>query len=394
MSSDGGVVLAINIASVAAGRPSCSLHPWPPIVAGMSIDAATVPPVLTIRPGHPSPRVAVITGSYGAGHDSAAREVARVLRAAGCAVEVHDIVTLLPWRLGPVLRGVYYAQLRRRPGSWDTTLRLLQPGRSLHRLVTSLLGAAVGAVVGATRGCDLVITTHPFGAQTLGQARRTGQLTAPAVTYLTDASVHSLWIHPGVDLNLAIHQVAAHEALRWGGPAAVVRPLLPPAILDAFDHEVADPLASHRIVGPRALVTGGSLGMGELEQTARDITAIGMTPVVLCGTDSRLQRRLSRLPGVVALGWRDDLPALLATSDCVVQNAGGFTSLEALASGTPVITYRPLPGHGVANSLNLELAGMIPFARTRDDLAVLIAAALRAPRIDRLPAGAPDLLPC
>ncbi|MEO7421182.1 MAG: hypothetical protein ABIU87_02170 [Ornithinibacter sp.] len=361
----------------------------------MTMSTATIPsrPLLDLMPGAPTPRIAVITGSYGAGHNSAARELACVLRAAGCEVEIHDIVSLLPWRLGPALRAAYYAQLRRHPDSWGTTLELLEPGRRLHRVATQLLRIAVAPVVEAARGCDLVITTHPFGAQALGHARISGQLTAPAVTYLTDTSVHSLWIHPGIDLNLAIHQVAADEARRWGGQTSIVRPLVSLGGLDAAAGEVDDPLAAREILGPRVLVTAGSLGMGDLERTSRDILATGlMEPVVLCDTDAGLQRHLAGIPGVIALGWRDDVAALMATSACIVQNAGGFTSLEALTSGTPVITYRPLPGHGVANSINLDRAGLIPWARSRNDLALLLAAARSAPRIDRLPTTAPGIL--
>ncbi len=351
----------------------------------MSIDAVATHPVLHLLPGVRR-RVAVVTGSYGAGHDSAARELARVLSAAGCDVEVHDVVPLLPWRLGPALRAAYYAQVRHHPASWGTTLRLLEPGRRLHRLATSLLGVAADRVVAATHGCDLVLTTHPFAAQALGHARATGRLAVPVVTYLTDASVHALWIHPGVDLNLAIHEVAAQEARAWGGPTTVVRPLVPPGVGQQAEPGAPDPLADHAVIGPRALVTGGSLGMGDLERTARDIVATGaMTPVVLCGTDARLRRRLARVPGVIALGWREDVPALMATSACVIQNAGGFTSLEALASGTPVITYRPLPGHGAASSANLERAGLVPWARTPVDLALLLAAAATSVHVDRLP---------
>lgn len=351
-------------------------------------------PLLALTPGAPAPRVAVISGSYGAGHDRAAREIARVLTEAGCVVETHDIVTVLPWRIGPLLRTLYYAQLRYRPTSWERTLRLLEPGRSAHRLVSRLLALAAGPVIAVTRGCDLVVTTHPFGAQALGHARLAGQLSAPAVTYLTDTSVHSLWIHMGIDLNLAIHDVAATDARRWGGATDVVRPLLPTSSLGISSKNDRATVTAWDLVGPWALVTGGSLGMGELEQTARDILHDGqMMPVVLCGTDDRLRRRLSTVPGVVALGWRDDVPALMAASDCIVQNASGLTSLEALASGTPTVTYRPLAGHGVANSINLEKAGLIPWARTTDDLAQLLAAARTAtPRLSRLPIDAPDFL--
>ena len=58
-------------------------------------------PVLDLARGA---RVSIVTGSYGAGHDAAARELATHLRDAGCAVTVHDIADLLPVRLGAVLR--------------------------------------------------------------------------------------------------------------------------------------------------------------------------------------------------------------------------------------------------------------------------------------------------
>jgi processive 1,2-diacylglycerol beta-glucosyltransferase len=346
-------------------------------------------------------RVSIVTGSYGAGHDAAARELSCHLAGAGCAVSVHDIADLLPFRLGPILRSTYYTQLRVRPGSWGTTLRRLEPGRFLHHAAKAGLLMGAGPVARAVAGADLVLTTHPFGAQALGHARRRGWLEAPTVTYLTDASVHGLWVHPAVHLHLAIHDVAASQARAYGGRAVTVRPLVPtPAspVADPVCRAAArvarpDPLAGLEIIGPRALVVGGSLGIGELEVTASDIVATGlMTPVVVCGSNAALRERLDEVPGVYALGWRDDLAELLATSDCVVQNAGGFTSLEALASGTPVITYRPIPGHGTSNADNLDRAGMVPWARTPDALRILLQASAGQPRVDRLPVDAPTVL--
>jgi UDP-N-acetylglucosamine:LPS N-acetylglucosamine transferase len=97
-------------------------------------------------------------------------------------------------------------------------------------------------------------------------------------------------------------------------------------------------------------------------------------------------------PGVVALSWRDDLPAVIAASDCVVQNAGGFTSLEALAAGTPVVTYRPIPGHGVTNALALKEAGLAPWPRDVEALRRVLAGMLTVDRHDRLPHDAPTLV--
>ena len=344
------------------------------------------PRTLLADPG--ASRVAIVSGSYGAGHDAAAREIAAGLTAAGARVTTYDVVELLPAHLGPLLKRAYYAQLRRAPATWSTTLSCVEPGRPLHRSIVGLFGLADQRVVAAAPGCDLVIATHPFAAQALGSARRRGLLGVPVATYLTDASVHGLWVHPSVDLHLAITDIAAAQARGWGGRATTVQP-----VVRVGRRCGEDPLAEYEVFGPRALVTGGSLGIGELEQSARDIVATGvMTPVVACGSNTELRRRLERVPGVVALGWRDDLPDVIAASDCVVQNAGGFTSLEALAAGTPVVTYRPIPGHGITNAAGLEEAGLAPWPRTVDDLRLGLRRVLTAGRFDRLPHDAPTVL--
>jgi UDP-N-acetylglucosamine:LPS N-acetylglucosamine transferase len=333
-------------------------------------------------------RVAVVSGSYGAGHDAAAAALGRHLAEAGAATTTYDVAELLPLGMGRVLKRAYYAQLRRAPATWGRTLSYVESGRFWHRATVGALGLGDQRVVEAVAGADLVIATHPFAAQALGSARSRGLLSVPVVTYLTDASVHALWVHPAVDLHLAIHDVAAEQARRRGGRAVTVQPMVRLGRRGAID-----PLAAYETFGPRALVTGGSLGLGELEECARDIVAGGvMTPVVACGSNDALVERLSLVRGVVAIGWRDDLPDVIAACDCLVQNAGGFTSLEALAAGTPVVTYRPIPGHGVTNAENLARAGLAPWARTPAELEAALRAVSTTDRRDRIPHDAPTVV--
>jgi UDP-N-acetylglucosamine:LPS N-acetylglucosamine transferase len=60
----------------------------------------------------------------------------------------------------------------------------------------------------------------------------------------------------------------------------------------------------------------------------------------------------------IVIGWTDRMPELMAAADVVVENAGGLTSLEAFASGTPVVTFRPIPGHGRDNVKGMLAAGV------------------------------------
>jgi processive 1,2-diacylglycerol beta-glucosyltransferase len=348
--------------------------------------------------GREAPKtVQIISGSYGAGHDAAAREIEVRLRAAGHVVRRADVVDLFPAGLGRLLRWAYFGQLRMSPRSWGFLLSHLKPGRWSYRVAIRLLSLAAPRIAELTAGdVDLVFSTHPFASQALGRLRATGRLAVPAVTYLTDASVHPLWVHPAVDLHLALHEDAARQARALGGNTTAVQALIPRACT-APPSETLGELRLRLglpVEDDIALVVGGSHGVGDLEATAADVAASGLAhPVVLCGHNTRLRQRLEGRLGVVALGWRDDIPDLMRASDCVVQNAGGFTSLEALAIGVPVLSYRCLPGHGTANAVALERAGLVPWARSVAELTRLLGAALSSVATD-LPVrtAAPDLL--
>jgi UDP-N-acetylglucosamine:LPS N-acetylglucosamine transferase len=323
-------------------------------------------------------RIAVVSGSYGAGHDAVAAEVATRLLGAGAAVTRHDIAGLLACRTGQALRWTYLRQLRMFPETWGATLTTLGSDNRASRTTRTLLSRLGARLLGEVSAADLVISTHPFASQVLGSARAAGALTTPVVTYLTDASVHRLWVHAGVDLHLAIHEVAALQARAMGARVEVVDPVVPTPERPTFGDGWSPPWP----VGDRvALVVGGSQGIGRLEDAARDVLATRlMTPVVACGSNRRLHRRLSRVPGVTPLGWRTDLQALMAAADCVIQNAGGMSSLEALAARTPTLTYLPIPGHGHENALALDRAGLVPHVRDAAALEAALGAVLQGRR--------------
>jgi processive 1,2-diacylglycerol beta-glucosyltransferase len=352
------------------------------------------PGVTLLAPGRPR-RVHVISGSYGAGHDAAAREIALRLEAEGHHVERWDVVEMYPARLGRLARWLYLRQLDLVPRSWERLLARLQPGTRALWAACAFMGLAAPRVLElAQEGADLFVSTHPFASQVLGRLRASGRLVVPTVTYLVDASVHPLWVHESVDLHLGLHEGAVAATRALGGRADRVAPLVPAAYLPHRGISVNQRLAVRRALGLSAtqrmvLVVGGSLGIGQLEQTASEIRDTGLAvPVVVCGTNAALHDRLVLVPGVVPLGWRDDLPALIQTADCVVGNAGGFTAWECLAAGTPVITSRSLPGHGTTNAAALAEAGLASWARTSGELRDALARVLgESQETDDLPAG-------
>jgi UDP-N-acetylglucosamine:LPS N-acetylglucosamine transferase len=316
-----------------------------------------------------SKRIVVISASFGAGHDGVAAELDRRLTARGFGVERHDFVNLVPAPLGRLLREVYHQQLTTAPRTWGWLLAAAGAGAGGAARLTALADRALLGVTGT--GAAAVVSTYPLASQALGRLRSQGRLAAPVCTYLTDLSVHPLWITPGVDVHIGLHDDAARQAKELG--AADVR-VVAPAVGPGFALPAPMPAPDGP---PRALVVAGAWGVGAVEQTAADIAATGLaTPVVVCGRNERLRRRVHRAGHAVALGWGDDMPALLRGCHIVVQNAGGLSSLEALAAGVPVVTYRCLPGHGAANAEALDRIGWVPWLRDRAGLAAGLRDAL------------------
>jgi UDP-N-acetylglucosamine:LPS N-acetylglucosamine transferase len=185
--------------------------------------------------------------------------------------------------------------------------------------------------------------------------------------------VHRLSVSSAATLTVALTDIAARQARRWGARlAAVVPPLVAPAFRPARGPLERERLRAsfHLPIRLRlALVLSGSWGVGQVEETMSDIAGTGLAaPVVLCGRNYALRARVLAAGYRHVLGWVDDMAALIQACDVVVQNAGGLTAAEALASAVPVLTYRCLPGHGTTNAAALDAEGLVPWVRSPDDL--------------------------
>jgi processive 1,2-diacylglycerol beta-glucosyltransferase len=324
-----------------------------------------------------------VTASVGGGHNGAACELNRRLTERGVLVAQLDLLALAPW-VGALTTAAYVAMLRWAPWSYQLLYLALNRSRVLARLASYLLWAARRRLIRVIPpNTGFIVSTYPMASQLLGQLRRRKRLTAPVATFLTDFSVHRLWIAAGVDMHLAIHQVPAGQARRQRAANVVVsgplvrgdfRPL-DPLTRDEVRRQYRLP-ADERL----ALLVGGSWGVGDIAQAARDVARTGqVVPVVVCGQNATLRRRLEADGIRHCLGWVDDMPRLLGAVDVLVQNAGGLTSLESFAAGVPVLSYRCIPGHGRSNAKALAEAGLACAVRRESDLVGAVTAVLNEP---------------
>lgn len=336
----------------------------------------------------PASRVLIVSGSVGAGHDGAARELAERLRAAGVSVAVKDLLAALPRWLSVFVREGYTTSVDHVPAAFQLLFSRLENEGSLWQIARALCARADDRVAHwlDEGSYDLVVSTYPLAGQVLGDLRASGRCRVPVVTYLTDPAAHRFWVHPSVDRHLTVTSATADQGTTdYGVPLTPAGPLVParfgtavsPSELRRAREELDLPAGL-----PVALLAGGSFAFGLLPSVA-DVAAAGLVPVVLCGRNERLRRHVARVPGAVALGWRTDVHVLLQVADVLVHNAGGLSFTEALVAGLPAVTYRPIPGHGRANAAVLERFGLAPWPRTREELVDALHEQVRAGRSPR-----------
>lgn len=303
--------------------------------------------------GWPRRRVLLVPGSSSTGRQAAAIACATSLEALGWTTYTLDATWLGDHGWGPAAEAAVRRVLTV-PGLHDAFhFAALRTGNKLAlqadavtrmRLVPKLRDYLDRHPV------EMVISISPAGASAVSTV-------APRYPFMrhivmcTDASPHRLWIHPRVDLYL-VRSVAAEPAVHRFQPDARVV-VIPPPVRAQFYRPPTQQGAriglgvqeNERCV----LLIAGSRGEGPLADIAEALAAAGLNVLAVAGDNSRLERRLrdvaERSPAVLAFGFTDRMPELMAAADLVITIPGGSCA-EARTVGRPLLLLDLVQGHG------------------------------------------------
>ncbi len=339
-------------------------------------------------------KVLILTAAVGGGHEAAGRAVRAELECAGYTVTMADGLRTMSRILDLALVRGYRRQVRGVPRTLSAVFALTSRragAAAIRILVGSLFARRLLATLSKERP-DLVVSTYPLVTSALGRLRKNGRLRVPAIAVIADYGVHPLWVDPRVDLHLVVSRPSAELAESAGGITSLVRMPVAPALRGAPSREEARSALGLSREGFVILIVGGAWGIGNLQEAARCAAGSGASTIVVTGSNTALQRRLAaefaREENVQVLGWRDDLPVLMAAADCLIQNAGGMTCIEAIENHLPIVMFDPIPGHGELNASIMERAGAASWVHGAEALGALLRSAsrqeisLRAPQTE------------
>ncbi len=300
--------------------------------------------------------VLMLTATYGEGHVRAAQALAAAVERLdpGRPVRIVDYFEYVSPAMNRLARRLYVGSVRRVPllyGKWYNATRAIPEDSLIQRTLDHYRVDSLRRLLDDTRPAA-VVSTFPIPAGVLSTLRRERGYDVPSAVAVTDYTVHSQWIHSGIDLYMV-----GHEELRQG---LIARGLPPEHVVVTgipIDPRFGDPHPP-RPDGPpwQVLVMGGAYGMlpGTLKMVVALVGIPDVNVVLVAGRDRQLRQQGEDLARqhqgrLTVTGYTTEIPSLMAASHLLVTKAGGLTVSEALAMRLPLMIYRPLPGQEEAN---------------------------------------------
>lgn len=308
--------------------------------------------------------ILILTANYGSGHRQVARALAESLHKSrpGLEFTILDYSAFLDPFIQRLTRAGYYHSIRHFPIGYHLYYQAtdtLDPDSFWQRRLNHAGLAKFTRALSEIRP-KVVVATFPLAAGVLSHLRKTGVLSVPVITVITDYVVHNQWIHPFTDHYIVASDEVADGLRQRGVPLSkIVASGIP--VLPAYAKPWTPNEARRRLgLDPERktlLFMGGGdgiFGLNPLNLLKDD----GHQGIILTGRNKELYEQLSYVressPSWRVLGELDDAMLPMCAADLLVTKAGGVTVSEALALGLPMILVHPLPGQEVANARYLR----------------------------------------
>ena len=323
-----------------------------------------------------APRVLIATASVGAGHNAAARAIAAGLSQLPNPpqVDILDVLTLAPWSFRAYYAKGFAVTVAHMPIMYGLGYRLTNhpQGARLGLMERRRLWHERRAMKKFRRHmrdltADLVIHTHFLAPPILSHMADKGLFNTPQFVAITDHDPHRFWYAGNIKRWFLPSEVGLEKLVRWGiDPDKIAVSGMPihPKWLDQSDRDKI--LSDWRLPPDKKVVTlsgGTDFTCGPVVKTARKILQLcpEISLVVLGGRNKKLLGQLSQLAseqdGLFPVSFTDRIHELVRVSSLMVTKAGGISTAECLATGTPMILPKPVPGQEADNAAYFKSQG-------------------------------------
>jgi processive 1,2-diacylglycerol beta-glucosyltransferase len=307
--------------------------------------------------------VLILSASYGGGHN-------QVANALTCAMQLHlpeirittvDYCNLMEPFLNRLTHFSYHQSLRHFPVGYALYYQVtgkIAPDSFWQRRLNRMGYTELFKLINRLEP-RVIVSTFPLPAGVLSQMKEYGDLNVPAVTVITDMSVHSQWIHPYTDLYIVGSKEVANGLIDRGIPwerIAVTGIPIMPAFSQPFERDKVRAEFGIRPDQKVVVFIAGNNGFFGKTKFHKIFDELGdkVQGLIITGVNQDLYEKLQavgfKYSNLKILKYVQNMAGLLSITDVLITKAGGITISEALVKGAPMVIYKPIPGQEEVNA--------------------------------------------
>jgi processive 1,2-diacylglycerol beta-glucosyltransferase len=331
-------------------------------------------------------RVMVLSVSAGSGHVRAAQGIAAYAKNnfSNLSIRHLDLMQLVPAYFRKIYTDFYLKLAAGLPEAWGWLYRKTdhEPTGSLtercRRMLQRLSAKKLFIEIDSYQP-DAIVCTHFLPAELLATAVLEKRLHCPVWVTVTDFDLHQMWVHAGITGYFVANEELAFRLQSSGvDPATIVITGIPVMPEFTLQPERSVCAAKHGLnpLHKTLLIMGGGAGLGITCELVKSLLNLQshLQIIVMAGKNQSLLTELQNLavfwPGqLVAVGFTDKVPELMACADLVITKPGGLSTSECLVMGLPMLLISPIPGQEERNASYLLQEGV---AQRADDVATLV----------------------
>lgn len=323
-------------------------------------------------------KVLILTCSHGSGHQMVTQALKESFLKRGCEVFTKDLFHetnaginkiieksyLLSYGFGShIYKKMYDSMEKSAHGAFIYKLWTLTRKTLLHLI--------------DTLHPDCIINTYPYTISSI--LKREQYPDIPVFTVVTDFCIPAAWEHQDTDRFYVACDQVENSLIRFGiSPDKIIKTGIPirQAFYAPYDKQQLQKKYHLSPDKKTMILFAGTYGvlknMSEICQKIDHFEQL--QTIVICGKNHSLYQTLSafHLKNTQIMGFVDHIAELYHCGDLMITKPGGITLSEVIATKTPVILYKPVPGQENENAEWFKKCGAAIVTHTEVELLIAI----------------------
>lgn len=311
--------------------------------------------------------ILILTGKFGMGHYSAAeaikQEIEENYKDINVNIKIIDIIDYL----FPAISSYVYKSFDTLVSKWANLYNFINTNNEERNIKTfNYLFIKKLDKLFDKYNPEVVISTLPISSQYISKYKSIKKSNVPLLTFITDISSHSEWIHKNTNYYFIGYEKIKGSLVNKGiSEEKIIITGIP--VRKQFREIDMDLNKNNK--KKEVLIMGGGLGLisvnDELFEVLNNVKDIKTT--IITGNNKSMYEYLrDKYKNIKVIGYTEEVSKYMKNSDLIISKSGGITLFEAIYSEVPMYVINPFLVQEIKNSKFIEKEKIGKVIRDKD----------------------------